>query len=126
MKEIIVYTNESCPYCKRLKEELNKNKIKFKEKLTKDFQEKWREIVGLTGMPSVPCVEYKNNFFCPQRDFGNPQGLINLLQNFKESKYSESRQTLEQLKTLNVNIINAFGIFTAFASDTISFEIVRD
>ena len=24
------------------------------------------------------------------------------------------------------NIINAFGIFTAFASDTISFEIVRD
>ena len=24
------------------------------------------------------------------------------------------------------NIINAFGIFTAFASDTVSFEIVRE
>ena len=109
MKKIIVYTNETCPYCKKVKEELTKNDIKFENRLTKDFQKKWSEIIRLTGMANVPCIEYDDNFFAPQRDFGNPQGLINLLENFKKSKYSESRQTLETLKTLNVNIINAFG-----------------
>ena len=109
MEKIIIYTNETCPYCKRIKEELSKNEFKFEERLTKDFQEEWQEISGLTGMPNVPCINYKNNFFCPQRDFGNPQGLVHLLQNFKESNFSESRQILEKIKTLNVNIINAFG-----------------
>tara|TARA_R100001082_G_C4212282_1_gene95606 strand:- start:20 stop:448 length:429 start_codon:yes stop_codon:yes gene_type:complete len=109
MKKVIIYTNETCPYCKRVKEELTKNKIKFENRLTKDFQEEWGEIIKLTGMPNVPCIKYDDEFFSPQRDFGNPQGLINLLKNFKKSKYSESRQILEALKTLNINIINAFG-----------------
>ena len=32
-------------------------------------------------MAQVPTIFYKNNYFQPQRDFGNPQGLISLLEN---------------------------------------------
>ena len=29
MKKIIIYTNETCPYCKQVKEKLTEEKIKF-------------------------------------------------------------------------------------------------
>ena len=103
MEKIIIYTNEVCPYCKQIKEELTKNKIEFENRLTKDFEAEWQDITGLTGIPTVP-----NNYFIPSRDFGNPQGLINVLENFKESEFSESRQLLERIKTLNTNIVMAF------------------
>ena len=32
MSEITIYTNEQCPYCKQIKEELNKNGFGYKEK----------------------------------------------------------------------------------------------
>jgi len=35
--------------------------------------------------------------------------LINTLENFKSSSYSDSRKTLERLKTLNFHINTAFG-----------------
>ena len=85
MSEIIIYTNEQCSYCKQIKEELNKNNIEFKEKLTKDWMEKWQEIVNLTGMAMVPTVEYNDEFFIPGRDFQNAQQLINILETFKNS-----------------------------------------
>ena len=108
MEKIIIYTNETCPYCKQIKEELTKKEIKFENRLTKDHKETWQNIADLTGMATVPTIEYKNNYFVPNRDFGNVQGLINILENHKESEFSESRQLLERTKTLNTNIIMAF------------------
>ena len=109
MSEITIYTNEQCPYCKQIKEELNKNNIEFKERLTKDWVEKWQDITSLTGMPTVPTIYFKNNYFVPSRDFNNVQHLINILNNFEESKFSIEQQTFEKLKTLNHNINIAFG-----------------
>ena len=109
MSEIIIYTNEQCSYCKQIKEELNKNNIEFKEKLTKDWMEKWQEIVNLTGMAMVPTVEYNDEFFIPGRDFQNAQQLINILETFKNSSYTESKRILERMKTFNYNINIAFG-----------------
>ena len=34
--------------------------------------------------------------------------MINIIENFEESNYSESKQTLERIKTLNFNINQAF------------------
>ena len=109
MEKIIIYTNEVCPYCKQIKEELTKNKIEFENRFTSEFETEWQSITNLTGMPTVPTIHFKNNYFVPSRDFGNPQGLINLLENFKESEFSESRQLLERIKTLNTNTIMAFN-----------------
>ena len=108
MKKIIIYTNETCPYCKQVKEKLTEEKIKFENRLTSEFKNEWQSVVDLTGMATLPTIHYKNNYFIPSRDFGNPQGLINVLENFKESKFSESRQLLERVKTLNINTIMAF------------------
>ena len=108
MKKVIIYTNETCPYCKTIKEELTKNNIKFEERLTSEFEKEWMEVIRLTNMAMVPTVYYKNNYFIPQRDFGNVEGLINLLENFKKSSFSEEKQLIEMIKTLSYNILMAF------------------
>ena len=108
MSEIIIYTNEQCPYCKQVKEELSKNNIKFKERLTKDWMEKWQDVTNLTGMSTVPTICFEDNYLTPARDFGNPSHLVSILNNFKKSKFSIEQQSLEKIKTLNYNISMAF------------------
>ena len=104
-----IYTNETCPYCKQIKEELTKNNIDFEDKLTSDFEAEYQSIVSLTGMPTVPTIKYANEYFLPGRDFQNPQQLTNLLETFEVSKYDDSRRVLERVKTLNFHINTAFG-----------------
>ena len=109
MEKIIIYTNEACPYCKTIKEKLTEEKVEFENRFTKDFQKEWQEVGDITGIPNVPTIEYKNNYFVPGRDFGNPQGLLNLLNNFEEPNFSKTKIVLERMKTLNYNIIMAFN-----------------
>jgi glutaredoxin len=108
MNKIEIYTNENCSYCKQIKEELNNNSIEFEEKPTKDNVEGWQDIVNLTGVATVPTVKYNDEYFIPTRDFNSPQQLIAILKGFKKSKFSESKQILEKIKTLNSNINIAF------------------
>jgi len=109
MDKITIYTNETCPYCKSIKEELTKAEIEFENKFTNENEEEWQKIVNLTGMPTVPTIKYGDDFLVPQRDFGNPQNLINILKNESGSEYSYSRRTFEKMKTLNSNINMAFN-----------------
>jgi len=109
MNKIEIYTNETCPYCKQIKDKLTEEKIEFESKLTKDFKEEYQEAISLTGMPSVPTIKYKGEYFVPGRDFQNAQQLINLLNLFEPSKYNDSRRVLERIKTLNYNMSTAFG-----------------
>ena len=99
----------TCGYCKQVKEELEKNNIEFETRITSEWQEDWNNIITLTNAPTTPTIHYKDSYFVPTRDFSNPQQLITILKNFKESKFSESRQVLEKVKTLNSNINIAFG-----------------
>ena len=108
MEKITIYTMETCSYCKTIKEELTKNNIEFEEKINTEFQEEWDKVVSLTKLPTTPTIYYKNNYFIPQRDFGNPQNLIELLKNFKESEFSLSYRNNEAIKTLNYNVAMAF------------------
>ena len=105
---MIIYTNETCPYCKQIKEELTKANIEFEERLTSDFKDEWQDIINLTGMPTVPTLHHKNSYFVPGRDFNNAQHLINFLKNFKEINFSDAKQAFERIKTLNYNINMAF------------------
>ena len=109
MEKITIYTQATCGYCKTIKDELTKNNIEFEEKINSENQDEWDSVTRLTKMPTTPTVYYKNNYFIPNRDFGNPQGLINLLQNFKESEFSLSHQNNEAIKTLSYNIVMAFN-----------------
>ena len=109
MNKIEIYTNSTCGYCKTLKDELTKNNIEFEEKLTTDFKDEYQAIVSLTGLPTTPTIKYKDEYFVPGRDYGNPQQLINLLETFQSSEYDDSRRVLERIKTLNFQMSTAFG-----------------
>ena len=109
MSKIIIYTNEACPYCKQVKDRLDKEKIKYINKLTKDYKSEWEDISNLTGIPQVPTISYKNNFFVPGRDFGNEDHLVNIINNFNTSSFSTEKISLERIKTLNYSINMAFG-----------------
>ena len=109
MKEIIIYTNETCPYCKQIKDELTKVNIEFEQRLTSDFKDEWQDITNLTGMPTVPTIHYKNNYFVPGRDFNGAPHLINIIKDFKSCSFSLEVQALEKIKTLNYGINTAFS-----------------
>ena len=110
MKEkIIIYSNENCPYCSRVKEVLLKNNIKFEDRATNKFEEEFKQISSLTGMNTVPIVYYKENYFISGRDYPTPEFLVNIINNYEKSNYSIELQTLERMKTLNYNMGTAFG-----------------
>ena len=106
---ITIYTNNTCGYCKQLKDELNKNDIEFKEKLTSEFTVEWQDVVNLTGLPTTPTIKYKEEYFVPGRDYQTPQQLISILETFNNSSYNETKKVFERIKTLNYNINMAFG-----------------
>jgi glutaredoxin len=108
MDIIKIYTNETCPYCKSIKEELDKKDIKFINMDTIEYKAEWQIIVNLTGMPTVPTIEYNDEYFVPGRDFGSPQQLISMLEIHTKSPYEQSKRTFERVKTLNYNMGNAF------------------
>ena len=110
MKEkVTIYTSETCPYCKTIKEQLEKENIKFKEKLSSKFQKEMNEITDLTGLAQLPTLLFNNEYFVPGRDFFNPEHLINLIKNSKKSKFDYPIRSFERIKTLNFNILNAFN-----------------
>ena len=109
MNKVIIYTNETCPYCKQVKEELTKNNIEFENILTSDNKDKWNNIVSLTGIPSVPTIFYSEEYLVPGRDFRSAQHLVEVISNYKTTSFSVEKRTIEMLKTLNYNIGVAFS-----------------
>ena len=109
MNKITIYTNETCPYCKLVKEELTKNNIEFKNVLTSDNTDEWKDIVSLTGIPSVPTVIHGEEYLVPGRDFRSADHLVEVVKNHKTTSFSAEKRTIETLKTLNYNISVAFS-----------------
>ena len=109
MNKITIYTNETCSYCKQIKEELAKNNIELDNILTTDDLEEWQSIVNFTGMPTVPTICMNGEYFVPGRDFGNADLLIKLINNYTPSLYTAAEDALERIKTLNYNMSMAFN-----------------
>ena len=72
-KEITIYTNETCPYCKTIKEKLEEENIKFTEKDVLKFANEWSSISELTGMPQLPTLVFDKEYYIPGRDYFNPE-----------------------------------------------------
>ena len=108
MNIIKIYTNETCPYCKAIKEELEKEDIKLINMDTTEHEVEGQTVVNLTGIPTVPTIEYNDEYFVPGRDFGNSQQLVSMLRSHADSPYEQSKRTFERVKTVNYNIGQAF------------------
>ena len=109
MKKIIIYTQDTCGYCETVKDELTNNNIEFEVRLINEFQDEWDEVASLTNLPTTPTIYYKENYFIASRDFANPNNLINILKDYKQSEFETSIQVLEKVKTMNYNIATAFS-----------------
>ena len=109
MKEkITIYTSETCPYCKTVKDKLKESSIKFTEKDTVKSKKEWEEVFNLTKTPTTPTIKINGEFLVPGRDFQQPEHLVEIIPNFKKSKYDNDRRILELFRTMNFNIFTAF------------------
>ena len=112
MKKITIYTQGACGYCKTIKDELTKNNIEFEERLINEWSDEWQKVNSLTNIPTTPTIFYEDSYFIPARDFGNPQQLVEILKHFQKPTFSETKQTLEKIKTLNYSINMTFRNIT--------------
>jgi len=108
-KEITIYTNETCPYCKTIKEKLKEENIKFTEKNVLKFTDEWSSINELIGMAQLPTLVFDEEYYIPGRDYFNPEHLISTIKESKKSKFNYSIRSFERIKTLNFNILSAFN-----------------
>ena len=109
-KEIIVYTNSSCGHCKAMKDLLEKEKIKFVEKLVTDHQEEWNLVTYITGLGLFPTINIGKEYFIPGRDYHQPQQVIEHLKNIEElNKVDSDARLLQAFKTLTFSLNNAFS-----------------
>tara|TARA_Y100001938_G_C7911044_1_gene339611 strand:- start:46 stop:444 length:399 start_codon:yes stop_codon:yes gene_type:complete len=111
-KEIIIYTNSSCPYCKQIKELLEENKIKYIERDKEEFAQEWYKVVELTGIPVFPTVNIGDEYILPNRDYQHSEQLVNIIEYLTSDNYKEWDIQLrihEKLKTINFNMGNQFS-----------------
>ena len=109
MKEkITIYTSKTCAYCDQVKNKLKESSIEFVEKDIVESKEEWDKVWNLTINPITPTIAVGDEFLLPGRDFQQPEHLIDIISNFKKSKYDDNRRILELLRTLNFNIFTAF------------------
>tara|TARA_Y100001972_G_C7564795_1_gene283610 strand:+ start:183 stop:578 length:396 start_codon:yes stop_codon:yes gene_type:complete len=106
---ITIYTNESCPYCKAVKDHFTKKEVEFKELLTNEHADSYNEVTRITGIPSVPTIVYKDEYFVAGRDFHNPKHLEDLIKNYVKPNVSMQKLLVEKIKTLNYSINMAFS-----------------
>ena len=110
MDKIVIYTNDTCGYCKQVKEELSKVNLKFEEKDTLEHKEEFGNATSLVNMGTVPLLVVNGNtYLAPARDFNSPQHLTSILTNFVEPTFDETKGCLERIKTLKYHIGLAFN-----------------
>ena len=110
-KEIIIYTMDSCPYCKEIKDLLKEKNIKFTEKDRAEFTGEWFRVVQLTGIPMFPTFTVDGEYFVPTRDFRNSNEAANIMEYMTSKEYKKwdiQTKIYEKLKTTGLNIHNQF------------------
>ena len=110
-KEIIIYTMDSCPYCKEIKDLLKEKKIKFTERNRDKFTGEWFRVVQLTGIPMFPTFTIDGEYFVPTRDFRNSNEAANIMEYMTSKEYKKwdiQTKIYEKLKTTGLNIHNQF------------------
>jgi len=112
-KEIVIFTMKSCPYCKEIKDLLIEKDIKFTEKDKSEFDKDWFRVVQLTGIPMLPTLTVRGEYFVPTRDFRNPNEAINILEYMISDEYVEwdiQTRIHEKLKTISINMSEAYMV----------------
>ena len=119
-KEIIVYSDPNCNYCKDLKSVLDKEKISFTEKLTTEFADDWAKVMDITWMPILPTIVINDDsYIAPRRDFQTVQQGVELIKRVSniENNTPKDIRILESIKSLQYNINNLHASFNAINAE---------
>ncbi|MTI48409.1 glutaredoxin 3 [Sporosalibacterium faouarense] len=79
-KKVVIYTFETCPFCKRAKRLLNNKGIDFKEIEISDDDAKLDELEQQTGCSTVPQIFVNDKFI---------GGCDDIIQLYKDGKFDE-------------------------------------
>ena len=110
-KEVIIYTMESCAFCKQVKEIFDSKSIEYIEKDSTVYLNEWEQVKGITMIPMFPTILLDGEYYIPQRDFQTAsQGaeLINYRLTTNWVKPDPLLALHEGVKTLN----GAIGILS--------------
>tara|TARA_R110001606_G_scaffold366672_1_gene521906 strand:+ start:305 stop:832 length:528 start_codon:yes stop_codon:yes gene_type:complete len=113
LREVILYTKETCPYCIDFLKMLDEEGIKYtnKEIEQEGIREEFDKMVTLTGQGVFPTILINNNWLIPNRDFrGMTQG-IHMIKTIAQPSYvnpPNDLKTIEMLKQMNANFQQAF------------------
>ncbi len=96
---IKLYTNPTCHYCHKIKEQLNSGGIEFEEIDTTTAGEEWNELVRITGIGMTPTVILQEETLLPNRDFRTAEDLIGRIKHFTDNpmKRLSIDEKLEQM-----------------------------
>ena len=113
LREIVLYTKETCPYCINFIKLLDDEGIKYinKEIEQEGVREEFDKITALTGQGVFPTIFTNDNYLIPNRDFrGLPQG-IQTIKTIAQPTYENppmDLKMLEMMKQMNANMQQAF------------------
>ena len=113
LREVILYTKETCPYCINFKKQLDDEGIKYTEKEIeqKGIREEFNKMAALTGQAVFPTILVNDNYLIPNRDFRSmPQG-VQMIKAIAQPLYvnpPNDIKTIEMLKQMNANMQQAF------------------
>jgi glutaredoxin len=80
-----IYTNPTCHYCNKIKEQLNEAGLKYEEVVASENQNEWNELIRITGIGMTPTIIMQNEVWLPNRDFRTAEELIERVKHFEES-----------------------------------------
>ena len=113
LREVILYTKETCPYCIDLKKSLDNEGIKYIEKEIQQegIREEFNKITATTGQGIFPTILTNDNYLIPNRDFrGIPQGIY-MIKTIAQPSYinpPNDIKMIEMMKQMNSTFQQAF------------------
>ena len=107
LEKIMLLTNGT-PYCDTVKKHLDQEGILYIEKTLKDNPNDVNEATSVTNLSMFPMIYIKDTYLVNQRDFQNPQQLVQAIQHFANSNFKNSEtndiKVLEHLKTVQYHV----------------------
>ena len=87
MKSILLYSEDGCPWCTDLKNQLTENNIKFLVRDVQKYAKEWELVVTLTEneyVPSLCIIDHtskEKTYVVPDRDFEDINEAIDKVKN---------------------------------------------
>ena len=113
LREVVLYTKETCPYCINFKKQLDDEGIKYTEKEIEQegVREEFNKMAALTGQAVFPTILVNDNYLIPNRDFRSmPQG-VQMIKAIAQPTYvnpPNDIKVVEMLKQMNANMQQEF------------------